>query len=271
MQEKGTRRRVRSLVRERTVYLNPVSCDLLLAPCYLYPVTCILSSEIIMCGRYALIKVERIPEIFHVDDIRIPPRFNIAPTQEAPIVLRSSEGRISLETFRWGLVPGWAKDESMAVRMINARAETVHNKPAFRDAFRYRRCLVPADGFYEWKSVGGRKQPYYFSLHDNTTFAFAGIWECKPVELGTLNTFSIITCEANQVVSEVHPRMPVIIPEINWDSWLDRSTKTSLVHQLLKPFDSIKMKSHPVSPMVNKPSVDNPECILPKEEPGMLF
>lgn len=224
-----------------------------------------------MCGRYALINIERLPEIFHIDEIRIPPRFNIAPTQEAPIVIRTDEKPFSLEIFRWGLVPGWAKDEALGSRMINARAETVDKKPAFRNAFKYRRCLIPADGFFEWKSLGGKKMPYYFSLREESTFSLAGIWECKPIEFGTLNTFSILTCEANRIVSEIHQRMPVILPQDSWELWLNKSSSMGEVKSCLKPFDAELMKYHPVSPMVNKITNDNPQCVLPAKEPGLLF
>jgi len=216
------------------------------------------------------VNIERLPEIFQVDEVRIPPRFNIAPTQEAPIVIRTEEGSDRLELFRWGLVPTWA-DENTGFRMINARSETVHRKPAYRDAFRRRRCLVPADGFYEWKKTGNRKQPYYFYLRDRTTFAFAGIWECKPVESGTLNTYSILTCEANPLVAEVHPRMPVILPRTEWEVWLNRSTGEERALTVLKPYDPDEMQSHPVGLAVNRPANDSPECIRPKTEPGLLF
>src|ERR671916_3384872 len=164
-----------------------------------------------MCGRYTLsTPAGRLAEEFRLDDaVEIPPSYNVAPTQQVATVLEE-EGR-HLEMLRWGLVPSWADDPGIGARMINARSETAAEKPSFRSAFRERRCLIPADGFYEWKRENGAKQPYYFHMQEGRPFAFAGLWESWNRE-GEIRSCAILTTQANDVVGEIHERMPVILP-----------------------------------------------------------
>lgn len=169
-----------------------------------------------MCGRFTLrVPAAELVEIFRL--LRRPdvqPRYNIAPTQPVAVVRRIDRGR-ELSMLRWGLVPSWAKDPKIGARMINARAETVATKPAFRTALRRRRCLVPADGFYEWaKSAGGTKQPHYITRRDGRPFAFAGLWESWDGPDGSsIESCTIVTTEANDLVGRIHDRMPVILSE----------------------------------------------------------
>ena len=186
-------------------------------------------------------------------------RFNIAPTQDAPVVRVAESGEREIAMLRWGLVPSWAKDLSAGTKMINARSEGVHEKPAFREALRRRRCLVPATGFFEWKPVGKRKQPFAITIADRPVFAFAGLWESwrssdgKPVE-----TFTIVTTDANDAVREIHDRMPVILPRDAEDAWLEAAPEAA--RALLKPYDG-EINLRAVGPRVSDPKVDVPECL----------
>jgi putative SOS response-associated peptidase YedK len=225
-----------------------------------------------MCGRYTLsVPLSNLVDAFDVapPDFRFVPRFNIAPTQNAPVVAQDSRGR-RMGLLRWGLIPSWAKDESMGSRLINARSETVAEKPSFRSAFRRRRCLVPADGFFEWKKEGGEgakkvKTPYWIHLETREAMAFAGLWEgWVRDEETTLHTFTILTTEAVPGIREIHPRMPVIIPPGEWASWLDPHSDPAALSALLRPFDSPLLTAHPVANLVNSPSNDRPECIEAK-------
>lgn len=178
-----------------------------------------------MCGRFAFYSpTEATAALFTTaDDLDLAPRYNIAPTQNIAAVRKDNDGARGLVALRWGLVPSWAKDRAIGNRMINARAETLTEKPSFRAAFRQRRCLVLADGYYEWRSEGGRKQPYYFSAVSGEPFAFAGLWECwTDKQTGELlQTATIVTTEANVFVSKLHHRMPVIVSPDVADLWLD--------------------------------------------------
>lgn len=222
-----------------------------------------------MCGRYTLgVPPVRIAEIFDLlETPELAPRYNIAPTQEAPVVLGSG-GRRTLELRRFGLVPFWAKDPTIANRLINARAETVEEKPSFRTAFRRHRCLVPADGFYEWKPAGRRKQPYWIHRHDGLPFAMAGLCERWHADReDEIRSFTIVTTEANPIVRPIHARMPVILDADAWDEWLDPKAPVEALRALLHPAPSEDFDTRRVSTLVNSPAVDDPRCIDAVDEP----
>ncbi len=164
--------------------------------------------------------------------------------------------------MRWGLIPHWAKDMKIGYKLLNARAETIIDKPVFRVAFKRRRCLLPATGFYEWKHDGKRKQPYFIKIKDAEPFAFAGIWErwTSPEE-EVFESCSIITTESNKIISEIHNRMPVIVDPAKYDLWLNPDTKQEHLIPLLKSYPSKKMMTYPVSDIVNSPKNDTPQCI----------
>lgn len=206
-------------------------------------------------------QTESFPEMFEISDVRLPPRFNIAPTQDAPVVRQDDDGTRMLVLLRWGLIPSWAKDISMGARMINARSETVEEKPVFRAAFRRRRCLVPADGFFEWRKEGAAKQPYYFSMKGGNPFAFAGLWDAYESPDAYLETYTILTCEANETVEPIHHRMPVILPPDLYAKWLQPGSPEGELKALLRPYPEDDLQVYPVSRMVNSPSNDSPLCI----------
>jgi putative SOS response-associated peptidase YedK len=237
-----------------------------------------------MCGRFTLaLSAEAIAQAFALPSPpRLEPRFNIAPTQPAPVIVAAGtvpfpkdveipdgEGDRQFTYLYWGLIPSWSKDPTIGARMINARAETVQEKPSFRTAFKKRRCLVVADGFYEWKGTGKSKQPYFFyvgnSGEQRHPFAFAGLWEhWRSPEGDTVNSCTILTTEANNVLRPVHDRMPVILHPENYDQWLDPDfQKPEPLQSLLRPYDTDPMGSHAVSTIVNSPKNDTPQCITP--------
>ena len=185
-------------------------------------------------------------------------------TQAVAVVRRAAErpGR-ELAWLRWGLVPAWAKDPAMGARLINARAETAAEKPAFRAAMRARRCLVVADGFYEWQRTGRAKQPHFFQLRGGRPFAFAGLWEAwRRPDNAPLETCTLLTTEANELVRPIHDRMPVILPRTAYDAWLDPAVASpDTLAPLLAPYPSGEMEARAVSPFVNSPTHDSPECI----------
>jgi putative SOS response-associated peptidase YedK len=224
-----------------------------------------------MCGRYVLkAALPDIARMLGMDvDLALEPRYNIAPTTPVPACRMERPDEKELTLLRWGLVPHWAKQADGNYRMINARAETVATKPAFRTPFRSRRCLIPADGYYEWKSVAGRKQPYYFTMKDGNPFCFAGLWErWQPAEGDALETCAIITTEANALGAEVHHRMPVIIGADDYEQWLDpRVTRSDEVLPLLAPFPPEAMTVYPVSTLVNNARVDEARCVTPLADP----
>jgi putative SOS response-associated peptidase YedK len=233
-----------------------------------------------MCGRYRLSRRKQILEEHFAaisDDADWSPRYNIAPTQFVPVIRqqdKTSSRRLSL--VRWGLVPSWAKSPSKAAGMINARCETVATKPAFSDALKFRRCLIPADGFYEWQKVGREKQPYCFEVNRGELFSFAGLWETWSDPNGkALETCTILTTTANAVTDPVHDRMPVILDPRCYDLWLDPgTTDAAVISEFLQPFDARLMSYFPVSSRVNRPANDDPECSTPVEviQPqGSLF
>lgn len=221
-----------------------------------------------MCGRYSQRQsAEIIAQAFQVDNVPpLKPRYNIAPTQSVPTILQlSTSTNRQLKMLHWGLIPSWAKDSKMGSKLINARAETVAEKPSFRSAFRQRRCLVLADGFYEWQQQEDKqKQPFYFRMSDEHPFAFAGLWEhWEDKNTGkTIESCTLLTTEPNELMQSVHNRMPVILEPKNYDIWLDPEVKNpELLQPFLHPYPAEKMTSFPVSKAVNKPSNDTAECI----------
>ncbi|GAP10255.1 uncharacterized conserved protein [Bellilinea caldifistulae] len=221
-----------------------------------------------MCGRFSLaLDPEELREAFGLIETPIGwnPRYNIAPTQPVAVITDAVQPR--LDYMRWGLVPSWAKDISIGQKMINARAETIREKPSFRSAFNRRRCLIPADGFFEWKKAGmaakSAAEPYYFRLRGGLPFAFAGLWEVwQSPEGSELKTCTILTTDANELVGAVHPRMPVMFEVSKAWRWLESLPADELM-ALLKPFPVENMESFPVSRLVNDPKRDEPVCIQP--------
>ncbi|BEQ16054.1 SOS response-associated peptidase [Desulfoferula mesophila] len=199
------------------------------------------------------------------------PRFNLAPGQEALAVLAGEEGRRG-ELLRWGLVPAWAKEERVGYKMINARAETVADKPAYRGPFRRSRCLVPADGFFEWASTAQGKQPYFLARRDRAPFALAGLWDrWHGPEGEELRSFTIITTTANHVVAPIHERMPVMLQPGDEAAWLDPETPPAELGGLLRPYAARDMQAHPVSRRVNSAASEGPELLEPVAVSGELF
>jgi putative SOS response-associated peptidase YedK len=221
-----------------------------------------------MCGRYRLSRRKQLVEEYFEsagEDDWVP-RYNVTPTQPVPIIRQNpKEPRRELSLVRWGLIPWWAKDSSGAAAMINARSETAATKPAFRDALKLRRCLVPADGFYEWQKTGKTKQPYCFEVNDGQLFAFAGVWErWKDPAEKVLETCSILTTTPNAVTSAVHDRMPVILDPDCYDLWLDPGMHdVRVVSDMLKPYNAQLMRSYPVSSRVNSAANDDEGCSMP--------
>ena len=220
-----------------------------------------------MCGRFTLrTRTAALAEQFGGE----PPaelglRYNIAPTQSVAIIriLPEVAGR-HWQMVRWGLVPSWAKDASIGNRMINARAETIADKPSFRTAFRRRRCLIPADGYFEWQKTDSGKQPFYLHLDDDRPFAMAGLWESwvNPAASQPLQTCTIITTQANQVTQPIHDRMPVILSPADHDLWLDPQFQdANRLAALLRPFEGPELRADPVETYVNSPRNDDPRCI----------
>ena len=225
-----------------------------------------------MCGRYRLSRRKQlIADYFDtVDEIDWEPRYNIAPTQNVGIIRQDREAPVrKFSLVRWGLIPYWAKDPSIGQKMINARSETVLDKPAFREAFHDRRCLVPADGFYEWARAGSSKQPMHIGMQDDSLFAFAGIWDRWKGASGDLvETCSILTTTPNSLLADVHDRMPVILEPENYELWLDPGFKDlNTLTAMLKPFDPAQMKWYPVSTLVNSSANDDPRCATEVQPP----
>ncbi len=221
-----------------------------------------------MCGRYALMSsTELLVELFRLAGgaAHLEPRYNIAPTQTAPVIRVSRDGERRMEMFRWGLVPYWAKSLDVGARAINARSESAAEKPLYREAFRRRRCLVPADGFFEWRRTGRTKQPYLIRMRDETPFAMAGLWERWPGNAGhedMVESFTILTTEPNELVRPLHDRMPVIIAREDFGQWLDRSQcDPDAIRALCRPLPAQEMETHAVSRRVNAPANDDPACI----------
>ncbi|MEO7022086.1 MAG: SOS response-associated peptidase [Ktedonobacteraceae bacterium] len=216
-----------------------------------------------MCGRYTLFTDgKKIAESFGVEPLAgSMPRYNIAPTQNVVAILKN--GTTHLSTLRWGLIPAWAKDETIGSRMINARAETLAEKPSFKHLLRGRRCLVVADGFYEWKTEGKEKTPMYITLLENQLFAFAGLWDIwKNPDGETIQSCTIITTEPNELMVSIHNRMPAILRPGAYDDWLNPQLRdTEVLTHWLKPYPAELMKARPVSKLVNNPRNDLAEIL----------
>jgi putative SOS response-associated peptidase YedK len=221
-----------------------------------------------MCGRFARTSNEdKLQARFGFDDpegILLEPRYNIAPTQMHPVVTVESDHRV-LRLMKWGLVPFWAKDTNIGYKMINARAEGIESKPSFREPFKKKRCLVLADGFYEWKKLGTKtKVPYFIRLKSGEPFAFAGLWDVWDKEEEPLETFTIITTDNNELIKPLHNRMPVILHQRDEAVWLDPELRDpGKLLPLLKPYPSDEMDMYEVSTIVNSPKNDVPDCIKP--------
>jgi putative SOS response-associated peptidase YedK len=225
-----------------------------------------------MCGRYRLTRADKeIRERFDVpiDDGGLSPeaewtaRYNIAPTQPVAVVRQDAAlPRRRLTQMRWGLIPYWAKDPAVGYKMINARAESVAEKPAYRESFRSRRCLIPADGFYEWRKDKGSKQPFHFGMADDTVFAFAGLWDSwRSPDGKPLETCSILTTTPNALLEDIHDRMPVILRPEDYELWLDPGfQKTDALADFLRPFPPAQMRRYQVSTLVNQVKNDSPDC-----------
>ena len=221
-----------------------------------------------MCGRYSITtSTEALRRLFNFDDRpNLQPRYNLAPTQMAPVI-RERDGARHLDMLRWGLLPKWSKDASGAAKMINARSETIAVKPAYREAFRARRCLVPADGFFEWRARGKSKQPYRVCLVDGDAFAFAGLWEAwsDPNAGGAIvETYTVATVVASASIAHIHHRMPVILEPGDHRAWLRGDPAEAAA--LLKPLADEKLRSFEVSPRVGNVRNDDPALLEPYQE-----
>jgi len=232
-----------------------------------------------MCGRMLLTTpVTELQKIFSFPETpNLAPRWNIAPTQDIAAVRAEADGQ-HLALLRWGLVPHWAEDPSIGSRMINARAESLADKPAFRNAFRQRRCLIPIDGFYEWQALDGgrRKQPYAIRRRDRAPMALAGLWERWPGPKGQplpqpLQSATVVTTTANATLRAMHDRMPVVIAPEDWDLWLDPHAPLPMVQDLLRPAPDGDLEAYPVSTRVNNVRNDDESCIVPVDAPPTLF
>jgi putative SOS response-associated peptidase YedK len=220
-----------------------------------------------MCGRFILtVEAPELEQEFGIKDIpdNFGPRYNVAPTQPVSVIVDAENRKI--ENFHWGLVPSWAKDTSIGSKLINARAETINEKPSFRKAFQDRRCLILANGFYEWQRQSGSRSsaiPYIFRRKGNKPFAFAGLWEMWKQPNGNwLRSCTIITCAANDLVKPVHERMPVMFDGSTAWNWLTMRSRSDL-ESLLQPYNAEDMIAYAVSPRVNRPEIDTPDLILP--------
>jgi putative SOS response-associated peptidase YedK len=226
-----------------------------------------------MCGRYTIVRPDRIkaaleatPIFEEFDEKRVVPRFNIAPSQQIPLVRIDHKGNRVIDLAKWGLIPAWSKTLPK-LQPINARAESVPTSGMFRQAFQRRRCLIPADGFYEWQATGPKqpKQPYFIHFKDDRTFAFAGLWEKWKPEPGSgpIETCTIITTNPNTLMEKIHNRMPVIVDPKDYNRWLDPNIPGSEVVDILKPFQPDEMEAYPITTAVNSPKHDGPELLEP--------
>jgi putative SOS response-associated peptidase YedK len=219
-----------------------------------------------VCGRYAqFTPPEAIAELFGatLDSADVGPRYNAAPMQWLPVIRQRPSGERVVQTLRWGLLPSWAKDETIANRLINARAETLAEKPSFRTAYRKRRCIVPADGFYEWAKRPDGKQPFYIHAADGTLLAFAGLWErwTRPEDEEVIDSFTIVTTEANDRMRPLHDRMPVILAHEAVVRWLDPASEPDALSDLLGPCPDPRLALHPVTRAVGNVRNEGPELI----------
>jgi putative SOS response-associated peptidase YedK len=226
-----------------------------------------------MCGRFSLtLTYEEIAARYDLpEEIAWIPQYNIAPLQPVPVVIQ--DGTNHLRLFKWGLVPYWAKDQTLGSKLINARAESLAEKPSFRHCLPRQRCLILADGFYEWKREGKRKIPYRFTLTDRKLFAFAGIWDAwKSPDGAVSHTCAILTTEANDLMRPIHDRMPVILAQEKEKMWLDPAiTDYAKLQDLLLPYPAAQMQAYAVSSSVNSAQNNSAACIVPAREEGSLF
>jgi putative SOS response-associated peptidase YedK len=228
-----------------------------------------------MCGRYSLShSKERIEKRFKAKFTEPwKPRFNVAPTNLMPVITNKNPTEFSI--FKWGFIPSWSLDDKASTNLINARSETILTKAPFKQAIRSQRCLIPADGFFEWQRQGKNRVPFRITLNSDEALCFAGIWDSweRPDNEEIINTFTIITTSSNEIMREIHDRMPVILPPDLESTWLDNSLTETDIQMLLKPFDSDKMNSYKVNKIVNSVDYDIPECIqvAPKIYPGESF
>ena len=230
-----------------------------------------------MCGRYQLkAEAKRLAKWFaalHVEGAGLlVPRYNIAPGTPVLIVRNTPTGR-AIEHVRWGLVPGWADDPKIGYKLINARSETAAHKPGFRGAMKYRRCIVPVSGFYEWKKINSKsKQPHHITIEGADVFGLAGLWEMWQDPAGNeLETCTILTCEPNEMMAELHDRMPVILPQRDYDAWLDPDQQDAVkASRFLKPYPAENMRAWPISTYVNKAGNEGEQCIDPVSQQGLF-
>jgi putative SOS response-associated peptidase YedK len=218
-----------------------------------------------MCGRFALPNPEELEGHFSVKkNPDLAPRYNIAPSQDIAVIrLIPQTSSREIAILRWGLIPFWAKEKKIGYKMINARAESVTDKPAFRAAFKYRRCLIPATGFFEWSHKNKTKQPYFIRLKDTNILAFAGLWEHWVGKDGeVIDSCTVITTNANEAVKNIHDRMPVIIEPEQYDRWLDPGADEKNLSTLFAPFPDKKILAYPVGIEVNNPKNDSPNCLV---------
>ena len=220
-----------------------------------------------MCGRFTLrTRLNELLQFYSIESqLQWEPRFNIAPSQSIPVLRNDPHGdKRETVTLRWGLIPSWADDIHIGNRLINARAETIVTKPSFKQAFKSRRCLVPADGFYEWESSGKSKQPFFIQMADERPFVFAGLWERWTKSQPAIESCAIITTTPNALVADIHDRTPVILTEAAAMLWLDRNVEDAdLLTSLLAPYPDGAMVAYPVSTLVNSPLHDSVDCIQP--------
>lgn len=224
-----------------------------------------------MCGRFALISsTETLADTFQFNQSNLAtmppavPRYNIAPTQPVAAVRLDENNRREFTFFHWGLIPSWSKDMKFGSRMINARSETVAEKPSFRAAFKRRRCIIPADGFYEWQKLDGGKQPMFIYGADKVPLAFAGLWEFWQSPTGdAIQSCTILTTKPNELMAQIHDRMPVILEPEDFQMWLEPGADPTDAFHLFRPYPAHKMAAYPVSTIVNNPRNDTPACMEP--------
>jgi len=235
-----------------------------------------------MCGRFSQQRpASELAEIFAAEPLadELGPRFNVAPTDEANVVVQRDDRR-AITAYRWGLIPHWADKAKVGSRMFNARSESLTSSPAFRDSFARKRCLVPVDGFYEWQRSEGRRQPFSIGRGDGRPLVLAGLWDGwrDPVADRVIQTFTIVTTTPNRQLDWLHDRMPVLLPDDAWARWLDPHTDPGELLGLFEPTDEVALRVWPVSPLVNNVRNDGPELIAPVDpsdarpghEPGLF-
>jgi putative SOS response-associated peptidase YedK len=226
-----------------------------------------------MCGRFTLtLEISALQMAFDLGEQTVvwQSNYNVAPSTLLPVLTNQQPEKIQL--FRWGLIPSWSKDPSIGAKMINARSETLQEKPSFRSAFQSRRCLIPADGFFEWKNTGASKVPYYFHKPDHSLFLFAGLWDSwiGSGNVEPVHTFTILTCAPNAVVAPVHDRMPVILDWEHGKTWLQSGQNVVTLQSMLKPAEENFLSKYPVSSKVNSPANNSAVCIQPIQSASLF-